>query len=377
MTTNYRHQEPPFALQVELTEGCNLRCPFCGLNGIRDEKKRDYKFMPFGVANRLAELLAEDYQQHGWNPRIEFAMHGEPTLHPSVHEAVHLFRGYLPHAHLMMTSNGGGLLKGPGPRTRVMKLFEAGLNVLALDEYNYVNLVPKIRSALDHSDDCALGIGGDCDCPVLLQEWEEYEYPEDPDGNPHHRRSADAKVLVYVMDIVEAVRGNHARLNNHAGAAAPLNDSMQGARCAKPFRELSIRWDGNVAICCNDWRGTYKVGNVMDVDSLEELWNSAAMGAARRKLYHGERDFGPCKGCDARSYRVGLLPDKKGQARLPEADEEDEGVLQRACAGEPYTAPVLRPWEREEGGSNLPVVPNQAPVNPNTMDTTTAYPEGA
>jgi radical SAM protein with 4Fe4S-binding SPASM domain len=107
---------------------------------------------------------------------------------------------------------------------------------------------------------------------------------------------------------------------------------------------MSIRWDGSVAICCNDWRGTYKAGNVVE-DGLVEVWNSAAMDAARRKLYHGMRDFGPCKGCNATSYRVGLLPDKMGKVDLPKPTPRDRDLINRALAGKPYTVAVLRPWE--------------------------------
>ena len=31
-------QQPPFCIQIELTEGCNLACSFCGIAGIRDNK---------------------------------------------------------------------------------------------------------------------------------------------------------------------------------------------------------------------------------------------------------------------------------------------------------------------------------------------------
>ena len=31
-------QQPPFCIQIELTEGCNLACSFCGIAGIRDNE---------------------------------------------------------------------------------------------------------------------------------------------------------------------------------------------------------------------------------------------------------------------------------------------------------------------------------------------------
>lgn len=322
-------QDPPNAVQIELAEGCNLYCGFCGLQGIREKKVKNFKFMDVEtLRSAVGQMVALD-----WNPRIEFAMHGEPTMHPEFVEMVRAVRKAAPTYHIMMTSNGGGLLKDTGKT--VMALFDAGLNVLALDDYNDANIVPKIRSKLEGKP----------------QGWDEadikvYEYPQQSDGNPHSRRKPNDRLLVFIEAIDFAEKGNHSMLNNHAGAAAPLNDKGEGKRCAKPFRELSIRWDGNVAICCNDWRGTYKCGNVVS-DGLNKVWNGAAMDAARRKLILGERDFGPCKGCDATSYRVGLLPDKFGKVKMAKPDATSAKAIVAACKGKPYTAPVLRPWETE------------------------------
>lgn len=323
----YRKQEAPNAVQIELVEGCQLRCSFCGLNGIRG-KDNNYKFME----KQTLQVLCLQMREMKWNPRIELAVHGEPTWHPNLIEMVGLIRTIGPDWYIMMTSNGGGLLGKPGPLANIRNLFEtAGLNTLALDDYDGAKIVPKIRKALQ--DEASLA-----DVVVI-------EYPEEkPAGNPHTR--TPGKRLVFVEDIGKANTGTHSTLNNHAGAGAPPNDSGMGKRCAKPFRELTVRWDGSVAICCNDWRGIYKCGNVV-TSGLEKVWNGAAMGAARVKLYRGERDFGPCLGCDATSYRVGLLPDKKGLVRMPKPNVENARDIRDACAGEPYTKPVLREWEND------------------------------
>jgi radical SAM protein with 4Fe4S-binding SPASM domain len=238
----------------------------------------------------------------------------------------------------MMTSNGGGLLKAPGAAANIQALFDAGLNVLALDDYEVVKIVPKIIDNLYDNEEVFNYLAGELNLQV-------YDYPTEPQGNPHTRRKPHERVLSVIQDISKAGTGTHSLLNNHAGAGAPLNNSQAGKRCAKPFREMSIRWDGNVAVCCNDWRGVYKCGNVV-TDGLDKVWNGPAMQAARRKLYHGMRDFGPCKGCDARSYRPGLLPDKLGKYELDLPTKRDLVTIEAACAGESYTAPVLRPWEK-------------------------------
>lgn len=316
-------QHPPYCIQIELTEGCNLRCPFCGLNGIRDLKDMRHKFMSPVVMGRMTAGI----KRLGWNSRLELAMHGEPSLHPQASAMIHIIRMTLPNQSIMMTSNGGGLLPIPGPTSRIRDLFASGLNVLALDDYDNVHIVEKIRPHLSE-----VGI-------------KTYEYPKEPDGNPHRRFPAKTQFISIIESIDLAKEGVHATLNNHCGAGAALNDKAAGKKCAKPFRELSVRWDGSVALCCNDWRGVYKCGNLLH-DSLEDIWWGAGFEAARKYLIRGRREFPPCFGCDALSYRTGLLPDGSGKVKLEEPDENDLKAIDAAIGGPPYTEPVLRPWEK-------------------------------
>jgi hypothetical protein len=54
----------------------------------------------------------------------------------------------------------------------------------------------------------------------------------------------------------------------------------------------------------------------------------------------------PCDVCDAKSYRVGLLPDKKGKIVLDKPTAEDEAIVKFASAGLSYTPIVRREWEK-------------------------------
>tara|TARA_Y100000310_G_scaffold167338_1_gene167099 strand:- start:408 stop:1406 length:999 start_codon:yes stop_codon:yes gene_type:complete len=329
-------QEPPFCIQFELTEGCNLACSFCGIQGIRDngahgpsnttgKSSRPYKFMTVENAAWFATSLREAHTEgRKWNPRIEMAMHGEPTMNPDHVEIVRVLREYLPTTHLMMTSNGGGLLGGD-TSDKINTLMQAGLNVLLLDNYEAVNIVPKVKLLYKGPH------------PI-------YDYPLVKSANPHRRRKPTDHDIVVVDDISSATSGNHASLNNHCGSAFPPNDKAVGRRCGKPFREMSIRWDGNVAGCCNDWRGYYRIGNAFDTP-LNTIWQAEEFNAMRAMLYEGDREFGPCAGCDALTYRPGLLPDHKGQKIWPAVTNNDKKAVARALALGPYTKVIKRPWE--------------------------------
>jgi len=317
-----RRQEPPFAVQIEPSQGCNLGCDFCGIHAIGyQKKKRGTDLMSIETARSIAAQMI----QWDWNPRIEFAMHGEPTMHPALDVLIATFREALPRGYIMVTSNGGGLLGGD-VAGKVLGLFEAGLNTLALDNYESVSIVPKILEKL-----------GD-EFPVPIK-----HYPLDKTASPHTRHRK--QLISVVQDISVADDGTHSHLNNHAGSAFPKNYEHNSARCAKPFREMSIRWDGSVAICCNDWPGYYHCGNVV-TDGLDKVWNGPAFAAARKVLYHGKRGMiKPCNGCDALSYRVGLLPDKLGRESLPTPDATTKRAIELAQAKGPFTVPVRPPME--------------------------------
>lgn len=311
-------QDPPFALQIELVEGCTLACTFCGINGIRTMPGM-FKFMTMETAEDIVVELA----RLNWNPRIEFAMHGEPSLHPQRNEIISLFRRKLgKNASMVMFSNGSGFLTDAS--ARINGLLEAGLNTLGLDAYEHVNIVPRVMEQYDGK------------YPV-------HKYPMEIDQNLHSGRRVGHRDIVVIKDIVKAEAGNHSKLNTHCGGGKEPGEVLQ-RRCAKPFRELSIRWDGNVAICCNDFRGIYKIGGI-DEMPLDAIWNHSRFMAARKMLMQSDRNFDPCRHCNATSMRVGLLPDKKGKVDLGPVLPEDRQQLQEAVSGSPYTVPVLRKWE--------------------------------
>ena len=321
-------QDPPFCIQLELCEGCQLRCPFCGLNGIRTEE-RIYKYMTVDWAVKIAHNL----KQEGWNCRFEFAMHGEPTKNPDVLEIIATFRQAFPDNYFLMETNGSGFLAPTSAKALelVRGYFDAGLSTVAIDQYQTVPWAEAFRQRVSVADLAAIGV-------------EFMEYPRDRKGNPHARSRHKRLVIIAPIDASSA--GTHSHLSNHCGAGGPLSLDRAGQRCAKPFREMAMRWDGSVAICCDDWRGAYRIGNVTTTSALE-LWHSPRFYAARRKLILGERTYTPCLGCTSRSNRLGLLPNKNGKGHLELPDAACERVLQQAVADGPFTPAVDRSWEGE------------------------------
>lgn len=316
-------QEAPFSIQIELTKGCNLQCSFCGINGFQEKPNTNLQFMTIDTATTIAEEI--DFS--GWNSRIEFAMHGEPTLNPEWLDIIATFRRILPNHQIMLTSNGGGIVASRDINNSILNYFKLGGTILALDEYQDVNLINKIKNNIDEFEleDESINI---------------YNYPEDKEGNPHQRTKK--KKLTFISPIDLNSKGTHSSLNNHCGSGGELDTSMSDKLCAKPFREMSFNWDGSVNLCCNDFIGEYSCGNIHD-DDIEFIWNDYAFNSARKFLMSRNRDaLRPCRGCNAKSHRVGLLPDKFGKVKLAEPDEFDRKIVLAALADGPDRSPTTR-----------------------------------
>lgn len=325
MLENYK-QEAPFTVQIELAEGCNIKvprsdgtkglCEHCGLNAIRGGVG-NYKFMTTDTAAAVAKQLYDAK----WNSQLLFAMHGEPSMNPHMVEIIRIFRNWLPKAYMVMLTNGGGFIK----EGRLDEIFDAGLNCLAIDDYEGAGLVERIPFE-------------STSVPIKY-------YPSDKDANPHHRRRG--KLIVRIDDIKSATKGTHATLNNHAGSGMPPNRDYWGKRCAKPFREVGVRWDGTVSGCCVMWRNEVEAGNVLDVP-LYDIWQGEVFSAMRKILITGARkEIEACSKCDHPSYRVGLLPDKYGKVKLEPYTEEDIAIIRHAETVRKTTTPIIfRPWEK-------------------------------
>jgi len=322
-------QDIPNTMKIELTEGCNLRCGMCGIQGIRESAGGPYKFMTVKVAERIASQMEEA----GWTSKLEFAMRGEPLMNENAADIIKVFREYLPPAHIMLTSNSLPLLKGKGVAENVAALFNAGLNVLALDSYEAsLKAIKQVRRYGVQSNSIEL-----------------FDYTDGENkASPYTRVKANVKRIFIMQDMEKAVLAG-AKVgtkigSNHAGVGMPPLKEPLTARCARPFREMAIYHDGSVALCCNDWRGKYMCGDILK-EEIEEIWNGPVIDAARIHLYHRARNFAPCDVCSNTSFRVGLLPDKLGKKDMPKVSKASKAIVREVGSAPYHTEPVKREWE--------------------------------
>lgn len=317
---NIKEQHAPFSIQIEPTEGCNLGCSFCGLRGMRQKGTKPWNFMTLATAR----LIANEIREAEWNSKIIFAMHGEPTLNPQLKNIIKIFRKQLPKSIFHLITNGYGIARAKDIKNELLCLKAAGINHILLDNYSDNGDWKSIIEVASKHFDVEYLVTG---VPMF---------------------SGVKRFRVLLIPPIRTEKINLVRnLANHCGAAFRLDYRHSMKRCTMPFRELSFRYNGKVALCCDDFRGEYPIGDIQGMN-IVELWNHERFQAARIMLYNKSRTFKPCHGCTNVSMRVGLLPDPTGQDTLPSITPEVIKIAKEVTKDNAPLSEIIvkRNWEK-------------------------------
>lgn len=302
----------PWSIQVEVVEGCNRRCWFCGLISLPPERKKGVNFLSLELAEKVFSEL------HEWIPkgiRIELNSHGEPTLHPDWFDLLRVMREAYPRASLNLQTNGEVWFKEGWQYLEEM--FDAGLDVCVFNAYRkglYEHMLEVLPDWAERSDFT----------------WVDYYRGEEKVQFNRYWRPGSR--MFFLLDDLgkmnetgEAGQAHKTNKRLHNSGGNGLSDAIAKktgkkarelplhSKCSKVFRELILSWDGTIPVCCQDWHTVLQVGDCRE-EHIRDIWYSERMDAIRRLLHRKRRDLlVPCRNCDDPTTRVGLCPDPGGE----------------------------------------------------------------
>jgi radical SAM protein with 4Fe4S-binding SPASM domain len=67
--------------------------------------------------------------------------------------------------------------------------------------------------------------------------------------------------------------------------------------CRRPFNQLYVHYNGNVVLCCCDWKEEVIFGNLMK-DSLAEIFSGPVPAKYRENLARKNRNMKLCEVCN-------------------------------------------------------------------------------
>lgn len=236
-------------IEIETINRCNGNCSFCPVN--RHHDPREKAVMTRELFRNIVDQLAEmDY-----SGRFTTFSNNEPLLDDRLIEFNRYARERLPHARMHLFTNGTLLTLD-----KFIALSDI-LDELIID--NYQQDLELIKPCREIEQYCA--------------------------EHPKLRRKVTI-VLRKPNEILTSRGGN-------APNRKQIPDYGKD-RCVLPFRQMIVRPDGKVSLCCNDAIGKYTLGDLTR-ESLKEVWFGPKFEKVRQCLYEGRENWGECRHCDA------------------------------------------------------------------------------
>ncbi|MBI4831369.1 MAG: radical SAM protein [Candidatus Lindowbacteria bacterium] len=276
---------PPFFINVEPTNACNLACRICALDGSRAKGVMEWP---------LFENIIEQAARAGVT-EIRLFLAGEPLLHKNIGAMIsHVGeRGMISCVH----TNAALLSEG-----RAIELIRSGLDIISFsfhgdtpEAYERVHVGARFDEALRN-------ILRFLEIKRELNSVKPYSILQ---MAKRSQNGAPAAILRDFKRRFEGLPLDQFRLispHTWAGQKTDFPHDPRGTYyfpCHSPWQSVSIAWDGRVLGCCGDLNGVMPLADIRE-QSLSDIWLIGPILSMRRKLGSGQVDGLPlCRQCDA------------------------------------------------------------------------------
>ena len=299
---------PPFVLNIEPTNYCNLRCPFCPVSQMAHDPSVARGFLdPAIIAPLLGEIRA-------WRPLIAINLGGESTLHRDLPLLIEQLSDA--GCYVFLDTNAAVLSEEMSKR-----LLSSGLAEIAFcidgegDARSYEDM--RKRASFDKTVRnvrrfLTLAQQGPRRPKTVIKNIRYYK-PGLALDVPAAIRSlfSDTPPDLYRATWADYWPGSHAEKLAETYEVEPI---AKGAYqpCTNLWKKLAISWDGKVYACCLDLNRTVEIGDVTR-QSLAEIWNGAPIRALRRMHRENrQNEIALCRNCtmiqrSPRGSMAGLL----------------------------------------------------------------------
>lgn len=235
-------------IEVETINRCNGNCSFCPVNRKDDPREKAV------MSRELFEIIVKQLAEIDYHGRFTTFSNNEPLLDDRIIEFNIYARKHLPYARMHLFTNGTLFTLD-----KFVALADI-LDELVIDNYQQeLKLIKPCREIVSYCE----------------------SHPE-----------LSRKVTIVLRKPNEILTSR--------GGTAPNRKKlvMYGKdRCVLPYKQVIVRPDGKISLCCNDAVGKYTLGD-LNKESLLDIWYGARFQMVRRCLYEGRKNWGSCKYCD-------------------------------------------------------------------------------
>jgi radical SAM protein with 4Fe4S-binding SPASM domain len=266
-------QEFPRKIMIQTVSRCNGACAFCpypitaGIN--------THGMMEESLFQKIIGECAEN--QAGIDTLMPYLMN-EPTLDKKLAEKINYIKERIPYAGVHFLTNGLLLDEDLGNRLIASRLEWIGISYFGNTKETYEASMglpfELVRKRVDTFVQKAIEKRGADFVMITFFEWKISE-AEVRDAVDHWKSLGVKRISHFKKGV--------SRGGNVALMEAPVNERM--TRCDSIWTEemMHILYNGDVILCCMDWRRQHRLGNVR-TQTLKEVWHSEAYQKIRRVM---------------------------------------------------------------------------------------------
>jgi radical SAM protein with 4Fe4S-binding SPASM domain len=278
----------PLNLDIEPTNRCNLKCPFCYRTlAIESGSEQFDKLgdMSLDTFQKIMDQVVEDGKC--MTPAIKLTHRGEPLLNPDIYAMVSKAKkiGAL---DVIMNTNATLLTK-----ERVEQLCGGGLDKLLISiDSPYKELYEKMRAGASY-DDVMENIKTAVETRNRMNAYGTLIRV----GMVITKETAPQKenflkLFAGIADVVSFNRVHEEKEIDGDGNFFLADGSIKNIKDQKftdsqLWQRMTINWNGDAEICCENYKQEYKLGNVFE-NSIAEIWQGYAFSKARRLHWNGQ-----------------------------------------------------------------------------------------
>ena len=297
-TKNSIHPGLPWALSIEPTTSCNLRCPQCP-SGLRSFTR------PTGMIEEHTYRKVID-QLDSSLLYLMLYFQGEPYLHPSFLEIVKyanakkIYTATSTNAHFLNPANATATVKS-GLKKIIVSV--DGTDQKVYQKYRIGGQLDKVLDGIRNL--VSAKRSQQSSTPFITLQFIVFEH------NKHQMAEVEqlAKELkvdklefksaqVYDYENGSELIPEDSKYSRYEMGANDLYQIKNDHRnkCWKMWHSCVMTWDGNIVPCCFDKDAKYVMGNVHQT-SFPALWNGTNYLDFRRKLFENRSEIDICKNC--------------------------------------------------------------------------------
>jgi len=281
----YYIRKNPAVINLDVANGCNLRCSFCVTQSAELEKK----VMKLDVAKRIIDSISAEF---GSVFRIYFQKDGEPLLNKKIADIIN-YANLKEIAHYYSLITNGVLLT----KEVFIQIVEAGITDITVS-IDAINREDYFRNkAVDNYD----VVVSNLKCIAELMGKVEYKNRVTVRVKSVAFNKIHSEIFLSQWSGLGFTVDIH-KLHNWAGesnfkTSESHDKSNQRAKiCSLPFHTLVINSDTTVSTCCVDGKRISLHGSVLN-GKLHDSWHSVSMKGIRKGLAEGS-PISICTKCD-------------------------------------------------------------------------------